>query len=146
MFVAQARRQRSKVRGRRKGNGLCVTYTNDLQTKRILANGVLLLGEAEDEHVDVTSCGTLKEKTAGEAGRRVASNLALFLGLWQFFDLVRCHVDLKSVADAVEPPIGDNNHVAAETEKATNSDANRGDLAGGFIRHGVNESKVGPIR
>jgi hypothetical protein len=60
-----------------------------------------------------------KQKTAGKAGRRVASNLALLLGLWQFMDLVRCHVDLHSVADAIELPIGNDNHVSAETKKAT---------------------------
>src|SRR5262245_14351825 len=73
-------------------------------------------------------------------------NLTLLLGLWQLMDLVSCHVDLHSVADAIEFPIGNNNHVAAETEKATDLDPDRGDFPAGRHCHTVNGAKVGPIR
>src|SRR6516225_6970538 len=84
--------------------------------------------------------------TAGEAGRRVAINLTLLLGLRQIMDLVRCHVDLHGVADAVELPVGNDDHVAAETEEATDFDSDRGDFPAALHCHAVNGSKVGPIR
>ena len=73
------------------------------------------------------------------SGRRLARRLLLLLRLWQFVDLVRCHVDLNSVADAVELIIGDANHVGAETEKATDFDSD-GDFAAGpghYAVHGT---------
>src|SRR5262245_60068956 len=102
---------------------------------------------SHDPHPSMWPCTrALEQKTAGEAGRRVESNLTLFLGLWQLMDLIRCHVDLHVVADAVELPIGNNDHVTAKTEKATNLDSDRGDFPAGRHRHTVDGPKVGPIR
>src|SRR5262249_5856311 len=82
----------------------------------------------------------------GRPGRpSLCTELASRPSLWQFIDLIRCHVHLNSVAEAVELPIGDGNHVAAETEKATNLDSDGG-LAAGLCHYALNSSKIGPVR
>jgi hypothetical protein len=56
------------------------------------------------------------------------------------------HVDLHSVADAIELPIGKDNHVAAHTEEATVFDGDCIGLAIALRHDAVNGSKVSPIR
>src|SRR5262245_30103473 len=60
-------------------------------------------------------------------------------------NFVRCHVDLNRVADAVELPIREGDHVAAETEKAAYLHPDGG-LAARVRDYAVNRAKVGPIR
>src|SRR5215467_5580162 len=83
------------------------------------------------------------QKTAGEPAVALLCNLTLLLGLWQLMDLVSCHIDLHSVADAIEFPIGNNDHVAAETEKATDLEPDRRDFPAGRHCYTVNGAKVG---
>jgi hypothetical protein len=76
------------------------------------------------EHVDLHT--TSRRRPAKPTSR--CSNSTLLLGLWELMDLVGCHVDLNSVAGAIELAIGYDNHVATETEKATDFDSDRGDF------------------
>ena len=65
-------------------------------------------------------------------------------GLRQVIDLVRCHVDLNGIADAVELPIGNLDEVAADPKKASNFHTDT-DLSAGPL-DALNGAKVVAIR
>jgi hypothetical protein len=63
---------------------------------------------------------------------------------WQFIEFVRCHIHLNGIADVVEFIIGDRDHVAIQTENATDFDRD-GDFAARSGQHAMNRAKAASV-
>ena len=64
--------------------------------------------------------------------------------LWQFIEFVGCHIHLNGIADVVELIIGDRDHVAIQTENATDFDRD-GDFAAESGQHAMDRAKVASV-
>ena len=72
----------------------------------------------------------------------IADTCALLL--WQFIEFVGCHIHLNGIADVVELIIGDRDHVAIQTENATDFDRD-GDFAAESGQHAMDRTKVASV-